>query len=261
MMRFSLALLILAPSLFAHDFWIEPSSFHPGHGSMVAASLRVGEDLEGDPVPRIPTLLDRFVLSGSSGDTDMSGVAGSDPAGSARIGGSGLHWIGYQSNGSPVTLEAKKFEQYLAEEGLEPVIAARARSGQSDAPGRERFYRCAKSLVHAPGESSAVFERPLGFTLELTPRKNPYALRAGRSLPLSLTYRGKPVRDVLVVARSRTHPERSVRARTDRRGHVTLKLADPGFWLINAVYMDRAPATSDTDWQSWWASLTFDLPK
>src|SRR5689334_18749037 len=54
-----LALFILVPRLAsAHDFWIEPSTFRPSVGERVTASLRVGEDLRGDAVPRIPTLID-----------------------------------------------------------------------------------------------------------------------------------------------------------------------------------------------------------
>lgn len=261
MKSLSLVFLLFAPSLLAHDFWIEPSEFHPRPGTIVAASLRVGESLRGEPVPRIPTLLDRFVLVGSSREVLLSGTPGSDPAGSAKVEGPGLYWLGYQSKGSPVTLEARKFELYLAEEGLNSVIAARAKGGSSAAPGRERFFRCAKSLVDAGGPSRVIAGKPLGFTLELIPRKDPYAMRSGGALPLTVSFRGKAVRNVLVVARSRAHPDRTVRGRTDHQGHVTLKLADPGFWLIKAVHMEAAPPSSGADWQSWWASLTFDLPQ
>ena len=45
-----------------------------------------------------------------------------------------------------LALTGEKFAQYLTEEGLEAVAAIRARRGQIG-PVRERFSRCAKSLL------------------------------------------------------------------------------------------------------------------
>jgi uncharacterized GH25 family protein len=243
----------------AHDFWIEPSTFHPAVGDRVTAALRVGQKLAGDPLPNIPPLIDRFIVRGSGGERPVVGRAGADPAGIAFIAEGGLHWIGYQSNPYPVALEGAKFEDYLRDEGLERIIDARKKSGQSAAPGRERFYRCAKALLETPGVEA--FDTPLGFMLELVPRANPYALKRARDLPLALTFRGKPIANVLVVAMSKDDPSKTIRARTDANGRVTLRLAHAGFWLIKAVHMEAAPADAGVDWESWWASITFELPK
>lgn len=247
----SLLLFVIAPLAFAHDLWIEPSTFRPATGQRINVALRVGQDLHGEPVPRIPSLIDRFVV----GDTAITGSAGADPAGSVVITKPGLQWIGYQSKAYPVSLDARKFEDYLKEEGLERVIAERKKKGKSAAPARERFYRCAKSLLDVRGTAKA--DAPIGHTLELVPRKNPYALRPGDALPLSLLFRGKPIANVLVVAIRKGAPERAVRARTDAKGRVALRLDGAGFWLIKAVHMEAAPPNAGADWESWWASVTF----
>src|SRR6185295_17426746 len=103
MTRFAIALFaaVVAISASAHDFWIEPSTFHPAVGDRVTVALRVGQKLAGDPLPNIPPLIDRFVLRGSAGERPVVGRAGADPAGIAFIGEGGLHWIGYQSNAYP----------------------------------------------------------------------------------------------------------------------------------------------------------------
>ncbi|HJQ36677.1 MAG TPA: DUF4198 domain-containing protein [Thermoanaerobaculia bacterium] len=253
MKPFTLALaLFAAPIASAHDFWIEPSSFHPAANELVTAGLRVGQKMQGDPVPRIPPLVERFVLRSNDGESPMIGRPGSDPAGATRIAAPGLHWIGYQSAASSVILDAQKFQSYLREEGLDRITPK--------PENRERFYRCAKSLL-AAGGGQAILPVPLGFTLELIPRKNPYALRANGELPIALLFREKPIANVLIVAMSKDDPEHPVRARTDSRGRATLRLTRPGFWLIKAVHMEPAPTGSGADWESWWASLTFDLAK
>lgn len=252
MKRFLLPFL-LAPIALAHDLWIEPSSFRPVVGERIAVALRFGQNLEGEPVPRIPPLIDKFVL----GDHPVVGRSGADPAGWVTISRPGLQWIGYQSHAYPMTLDARKFEDYLKEEGLERVIAERKKKGQSSAPGRERFYRCAKSLLAVPGNGTAI--TPIGQTLELVPHRDPYALRGGEALPVSLTFRGKPIANVLVVAMRKEAPDRAVRARTDAKGRVALRLDGTGFWLIKAVHMEAAAPDAGVDWESWWASMTFDL--
>ncbi|MCU1228016.1 MAG: hypothetical protein JWO97_900 [Acidobacteria bacterium] len=255
------AAFLLTSSAFAHDLWIEPSTFHPRAGELVTASLRVGQKLHGEPLPRIPPLVDRFLLWRNGAEKPFVGRAGADPAGTTMVSDSGLQWIGYQSDPYPVTLEAQKFDDYLRDEGLERIVEARAKSGQSMTPGRERFYRCAKALLAADDKTSGTFDAPLGFTLELLPLKDPYTLKAGGSLPLSLLYRGQPIANILVVAMNRDDPEHPVRARTDAKGRVSLRLPRAGFWLIKAVHMQAAPAGAGVDWESWWASITFELPK
>jgi len=247
MKRFAFALALLACRAAAHDFWIEPSTFRPAVGDRVTAALKVGQKLAGDPVPRIPSLIERFELDGRP----MIGRLGSEPAGIALVAKDGLQWIGYQSTASEVTQDAQKFAKYLGEEGLERFVAK--------PENHERFYRCAKALVAAGGQTSGTFDAPLGFTLELVPRKNPYALRAGDELPVALLFRGKPAAGVLVVAINRDDPESPVRARTDAKGRAALRLGRGGFWLIKAVRLEAAPPGAGVDWESWWASVTFDL--
>src|SRR5258705_10253597 len=79
-------LLFIATTASAHDFWIEPSTFRPAVGDRVTAALRVGQRLAGEPLPRIPALIDRFVVRGDGGvERPVVGRMGADPAGIAFI--------------------------------------------------------------------------------------------------------------------------------------------------------------------------------
>ncbi|HVE65154.1 MAG TPA: DUF4198 domain-containing protein [Thermoanaerobaculia bacterium] len=246
--------------VFAHDFWIEPSTFRPAVGASVGIGLRVGEGFRGDPVPRAPDRIVRFALFSPSRETPIDGVPGHDPAGVARISEPGIQIVGYRSKASTVELEAAKFEQYLKEEGLQSIVAERARRGESRKPSREVYSRSAKALLAAGGAGRFGHDRVIGLTLELVAEKNPYALLAGGSLPMRLEYHGKPLAGTLVVALNRVAPERTFSSRTDARGRVSFVLAKPGQWLVKSVHMVRAPAGSGADWESVWASLTFELP-
>lgn len=229
--------------LLAHDFWIEPSTFHPAPGALVALRLRVGQDLLGDPVGRDPALVRQFIADDGVRRVDVPGRAGADPAGLFRAGGPAV--VAYVSHPSPVELDAAKFHTYLKEEGLEAVIAQRERRGQAGQPGRERFARCAKSVLGPLAE-----DRALGLPLELVADKTPGSLR--------LLYEGKPLAGVLVVAMHRRDPARKQQMRSGADGRVRFRFDEPGLWLVKAVHMTPAPAGTGADWQSHWASLTFE---
>jgi hypothetical protein len=254
-------------SLAAHDMWIEPTTFGPEPGAIVGLKLRVGQDLAGDPLPRDPALIDRFVVEDADGRKPVVGRDGRDPAGFFRAAMPGLLVVGYQSNPSTVALSPEKLDQYLAEEGLESIAALRARRGQRGS-ARDRFSRCAKSLLLAspadasgppPPAKAVAGDRRLGFTLELVAERSPMVMNAGQELPVTLTYQDHPLAGALVVAINRDHPAEKVSARSDRDGRVRLRLSHDGMWLVKAVHMIEAPAGSDADWVSYWASLTFEI--
>jgi uncharacterized GH25 family protein len=158
-----------------------------------------------------------------------------------------------------VTLPAEKFTAYLKEEGLDAVIAARAQSQTSQREGREIFSRAAKSLVRSGTVAPGSGDSALGFPIELVAEKNPYQMTAGQTLPVRLTYRNAPLAGALMVAFTQRHPYHKLSVRSDRDGRATFTIDEPGPWMVKAVHMVPAPAGSNADWESFWASLTFEM--
>lgn len=250
--------LLPAPIL-AHDLWIEPTTFFPERGQIVGMKLRVGQDLLGDPVPRDPALINQFIVEDASGRNSVYGRDGADPAGILRVAQPGLLIIGYHSNPSTVELTADKFNKYLKEEGLDTVTALRASRNETGASARELFSRCAKSLVLSGSPNKMQGDRRLGFPLELVAERNPYAFRASEELPVRLVYKNRPLAGALVIAMNRLNPSEKLSARTDANGRVRFRLRPGGMWLVKAVHMIPAPAGANARWESFWASLTFEL--
>jgi len=245
--------------LAAHDLWIEPSAFVVPLGKPVAIRLRVGANLLGDPVARNPELIDRFISVDASGEIPVPGPDGVDPAGILRITTPGLAIVGYSSKPSRVVVPAQTFNDYLEEEGLESISNSRAKRNESQVEAREEFSRCAKALISS-GPAGKSADRALGFTLELIAERNPYALRIGEALAVRLLYKNEPLSGALVVALNKRDPSQKVSARSGKDGRVSLVLKEPGMWLVKAVHMIPASSSSDVQWSSFWASLTFELP-
>ncbi len=249
-----------APPLLAHDVWIEPSSYLPAPGQLVGVRLRVGQDLVGDPIPRIPALVNQFVVEDAGGRRPVVGRPDADPAGLLRVARPGLHIVGYFSHPSRIELPADKFNAYLVAEGLDAVTAQRARRNETGASARELYSRCAKSLLLVGPPGQAQGDRALGFPLELVAERNPYTLGAGQDFPVRLSYQGQPLAGALVVAMNSLNPDAKQAVRTDAKGRVRLRLRPGGMWLVKAVHMVAAPAGADAEWESFWASLTFETP-
>lgn len=261
------ALLVLAlvaasqPVISAHDFWIEPSTFRAQSGALVKLALRVGHAWEGEAVRRNPDRIERFVLVSEAGETPVLGVDGADPAGLARPSGRGVvQVVAYRGNRVAHRMEGPAFERYLAEEGLTQALATRKARGQTTLAGREVYSRCAKALLAIGKVTAGGHDRRVGLPLELVPEADPYAHTAGAPMPVRLFYDGAPVADVLVQAVAREAPGRAIQARTDAEGRVRLPLGRSSGWLIKAVHMVPAPSGVDADWESFWASLTFEIP-
>lgn len=267
----------------AHDLWIQPSTFHPAPDELVRVDLRIGHPATGgEPVPRDDSHLERFILQGPDGETAIPGLDGREPAGWIRPPVPGRYVLALRSREAVNVLPARAFESYLREEGLDRVIAERARRDETDQPGKERYSRALKALLtvespraapHTPGAphkaGDTVWNRPLGLRLELMLLDDPQALRPETTLTVELRFEGRPLPGALVQAHSleagrdpraldgRHDPV--FRARTDDRGRITFVPPSGGAWLLTAVHMVPAPTEVTEDWQSVWTALTFDV--
>src|SRR6185369_2519063 len=126
--------------------------------------------------------------------------------------------------------------------------------------GSEIYSRCAKSLVAVGGTGDAGFDRAIGFTLEVVAEANPVKLRAGQAMRARILHEGKPLPGALVKAIALEDPDNTLTARSGKDGRVSLPLPRKGVWLVKVVHMVPAAKETGADWESLWASLTFEMP-
>ena len=263
----TLALLACVPACLAHDFWIAPSETRAQPNQTVRLQILVGHAGDITAFERRASHIRRFLVAGPDGDLEPAGTEGGDPAGLFAPQRSGYHVVGYRSNPSLSTLDADRFDAYLAEEGLDNVRALREERGDEDEPGRERYARCAKAIVAVGDDLDDGYDRELGLTLELVPAANPAEHAASEPFPVRLVYEGRSLAGVLVEASPTNDLEATLTGRTDAEGRVSFDLDRAGTWRFTAVHMvdvadvpaaDAEPA-ADADWQSYWASLVLDV--
>lgn len=252
-------LALLTRITYAHPFWIRPETFRPAVGAQVPLRLLVGVDFKGEPIVYAPEQFNRYIYVGPDGEHDVTGTLGDDPAGKLTIKKTGFYTIGYYSKKFEITFDNfPKFEEYLKLEGLERNRDVAQKRFKIRKGILELYQRCAKSLVKV-GNATGPVDRVLGFPIELVAETDPYG--HDKRIRVRLLYHGKPLENALVIAFNKKDPLNPQRIRTDKNGRVTVKLDKPGPWLLNAVHMIPTGLLSRADWESFWASLTFERPE
>jgi uncharacterized GH25 family protein len=267
----ALVALAIQPCLsLAHEFWIAPSTYVAQDGDTVRVSAFSGMGFRGEARRYAPGRVVRFVaLAGGTTDLAGAGVEGDTVFAAIVPPDAGGLLVAYESTAAAIELPGAEFDAYLVEDGLDaPLAMRRAARGGGDVQ-RERYARCAKTWVAGPARDRA--SAVAGLTLELVPLRDP---GPGSWLPLRVLFRGRPLAGALVRAwrqpldpgppargrASRDSVGIAMEARSDAQGVVRLQLAEAGEWLLSCVHMLRSDDPAKSDWQSWWASLTFARP-
>ncbi|MFN0067396.1 MAG: DUF4198 domain-containing protein [Limisphaerales bacterium] len=270
MLRRPFTLLVLLAAVLTargHDFWIEADRFAVPVGQPVQLNLYVGQMLGVEEErPFGGDSLRRWQLVTAAGPTDMRLAArpGLRPAPRLALRQSGTHLLLQERGPLYVVLEPEKFETYLGEEGLEAIRDERRRTGEAARPGRERYRRYLKAILHAgeaAGSPDDLATRPQGQRFEIVPDTSPAQLKPGATLSARVLLDGRPQPGVLVTLAQR--PEARVArqsARSDERGEVTFTVQERGLSLLRGVHMQRVEGAEDADWDSFWAACTFAVP-
>ena len=257
-----MAMATATPAL-AHDMWVEPESYSVVAGQTSAISLRVGhaddEDAWRAPWERVHS----FRSYGPTGVSDQQAALTVPPVDGMpnaviTLKESGTHMVVLESYHSVSNLEAAKFTGYAKTEGLDNVIALRAQTGKSDAPGVEFYSRRAKALVQVGPTATDNVLQPIGQTLEIVPLRNPYSRGGGTALPVRVLFHGRPLAGVqirlLPLSSKIVEPQKR---RTDADGRAQFDVPRRGRWLIMAVYARPVTGNPAADFDTVFASLTF----
>jgi len=253
------ALLGLAAPATAHEFWIEPANFRPPVGKPLDVRLLVGQEFRGDTMIYLPDSFERFVTVTARGTQKVSGLPGDDPAARLTPDEPGHLLIAYQSTRYALDMDASTFEKYLEKEGLDAIRSLRAQRGEGNKPVHEVYSRCAKSLLAVGGRDDGLdARRPIGLRLEIVPQTPVYKLPRGQALEVQLLYEGRPLANARLVAFSKKKLKSQPTQRTDAEGRARFVLPHADIWMLSAVHMIPAPADARADWESFWASLSFE---
>ena len=257
---FGLVVTGAATDASAHEFWVEPSAFAVERDDRIGVRLCVGDGYEGWSQARNPARIESFAAFGPTGTQPVVGLDGADPAGALRLAAPGDYVIVYRSNHAFTEMPAAAFDAYLRDKGLDRIIAARGSRDSNSSPVREAYSRHAKALVRVGAGAGIPSDRVMQLPLELLAEADTGDAPPDGWQSFRLLHRGKPLAGSLVTATRPGTADEPVAGRTDQDGRVRFRLRVAGRWRVAAVHMERAPRGIDAEYESLWASLTFELP-
>ncbi|MDQ3996019.1 MAG: DUF4198 domain-containing protein [Gemmatimonadota bacterium] len=258
-------LAVTAGVLSAHDLFLRPTRFFVPENSEVEIHVLNGtfSKSEGAVTRDRLRALDMISPAGVTPlDTSQWVPAGDTTVLTLRTGSAGTYVVGASLRPRELRLEAKDFNNYLATDGVPDVLEARRQSRDLDKPARERYHKHVKAVLQVGRQRSGGFDRALGYPAELVPLDNPYDLRRGASLRVRALVDGRPVANQYVVTGGRGAggariAQRGVR--TDVDGVARVPLRSAGVWYAKFIHMARASGDTTIDYESKWATLTFQV--
>jgi uncharacterized GH25 family protein len=266
--RFGLILTALcaATGASAHDFWVQPQNFNPTVGQPDPVTIEVGH---GPFRSRWSGSLARVVLFQNiapSAKVDLKPMLHPKPEQDAILtfDAPGTQMLLFESTDALSNLPSIRYNDYAKLEGLTPALEYRAKTGQTEANGRESYSRRCKVLIDvhgvgdAAGKPNPAITRPVGFTLEIVPGISPYALKPGQLLPVQVFFDGRPLAGALVKLTNLEFDVRPVSIHmTDASGRAQFDIPRTGDWLLNVIWTQPIKGNPSADFETTFSSLTF----
>lgn len=258
-------LLSVVTVLAAHDLFIKPAAYFLAPNSASRALIVNGTFTRSENSITWDRVRD-VSLVGPAGRERLEAGAWSDNGDTSTLrftaGAAGTYVLGVSTLPRELRLDAKDFNAYLASDGVPDILAARRKSGESGRAARERYQKHIKTIVQVGARHTDTYGTTLGYPAELVPLENPYTLAPGATLRLRTLVDGRPVAHQYVLSGGRTPSGGRLAQgehRSDASGVVRVPLIGAGQWYVKFIHMRKVVNDSTIDYESKWASLTFEL--
>ncbi|MEO7550589.1 MAG: DUF4198 domain-containing protein [Croceibacterium sp.] len=248
----------------AHDFWLQPREYALSAPGNAALLMFVGHGQFRDRWGVSNDHVTLFTTIGPNGTVDHRGdlTIGAPPADAViDLPKPGSYLVLLQSTNSTSQLPAVRFNDYITEEGIAPIIAERTRTGQGKADGREVYSRRTKTLIQVGAVDAGSIARvthPVNLKLEIVPEKHPLLLARDNRLPVRVYYNGKPLGGAKVKITNLANDATPVAtARTGADGRASFVIPSAGHWQMNVIWADVLKGDPRGDFATTFSSLTF----
>ena len=270
MKKFSIFIAITVVSLIGlgHEFWLQPNKFFYSIREIAKIRLVVGENFKGENWTGNHEKIQQLTHYTPKGEIlDVSAGLSLNKGDSLLLPlkEEGTHMVVFNSTNSFINLEAIKFNNYLIEDGLYDAYAFRKTHAETDINGKEFYQRSVKTILQVGDEVSNACKFATTLPLDIIPGENPYLtpILGSSEKPLKVQFRiqfkNKPLIHALVKIWYRV-PGIGLKmdtGRTNKKGWIFTE-RHPGPFLVSCVHMERIQNNTEADWQSYWASVSFE---
>lgn len=264
---FGLILSLLVPGLASncrgHDLWLIPPESVKVNTPLIIRAHSGMEFPLSVHAPNPASFTRRLVIlpdgkempMAAKGKEELSGLLEFTPK------TPGIYFAAVTTEPKLITLSAEEFNHYHVADGLPHIYLARHKEGNLGQPGRERYSKSPKSLFQVGDGNEGDPSRVIGLPLEIVPLRNPFQLKVGETLPVRVLFKQQPLRDAHLgwdVPGDGEEPSGTVR--TNDKGEALVPISQIGLMTIRLTHLTNAKA-ADYNWESFWTTLTFRIPK
>lgn len=284
-----LVCLLAASSTSAHDLFLRPASYHWELGEVPKILVFDGTFYESIySVPRSSvdqlellsptgksihdTLTWATVKPNSSlwrsGKKSKGALAGVElrhtSAFEIKPEAEGSHLIGLTLREFRVALSVEDFSEYVDTEVAGDIDPAKYGFSDPGAIVRERFTKCAKTLIQVGKSTTDEAMKPMGLLVEIVPESHPARAQPGDVLHFQLLEEGRPIPNQPVIIGRKMNKVTEKEAshlvlRSNKEGLISLPVTHSGVWWLKFIRLQPTPEGDPMDFFSRWASLTFEI--
>jgi uncharacterized GH25 family protein len=258
-----LLLLCTSFSASAHDLWLVPPEKAELKATSTVTAISGTKFPKGDHAPDTAKFKRRLLVNPDGAEGVLTAAGKKDDSGllTAEPTKPGVYIAVVETEPKLITLKADEFNNYLVSDGLAHVYRLRHKEGSLDQPGRERYSKSPKAIfqVGTGGEGDPC--RVVGLPLEIVPLRSPFAMKVGDTLRVRVLFQKKPLPGANLGWDAPSNGDEPLgTARTDASGEALIPIAQTGLTTIRLTHMTR-PMAKDYEWESFWTTLTFRVPK
>jgi len=256
------SIIILAiATISAHDFWLIPQKFSISPGDSQTIFANTGMDFPNSLSAVTPDRVAQFILMGKSVKENIADlkVQGNSLVAKYTFTKSGTYVVGAALKPKEIKLTAEEFNEYLLHDGLPDIYELRKKEGILDKDAVEHYSKYPKTIIQVGNKLDETPTKPLGLPIEIIPSVNPYGLKLGDDLEVTVLFQGKPLSGAEIAW---SYPglgeELAGSKKTDANGKAAVPLAKVGPYVIRLTHMEWVKKQTH-EWESYWTSLTFEV--
>lgn len=192
---------ILVVTGIAHEFWLSPKRFFYTKNDIAVIKFSVGEGFMGENWKGDKSRIIQLIHITPSGQAiDLKDSLSLSPGDSLKLflSKEGTNMIYFNSTNSFISLDPKKFNAYLEEDGLQYIKAERKKYNEENKNSNEYYQRSVKTILQVGNTLTDACTKPTSLPLDIIPLKNPYQKTKDKKMPFLILFKGKPLANYVV---------------------------------------------------------------
>lgn len=244
--------------IFGHNLWLVGKK----EPTQIRILANTGDNFPESDSAVKPERVSDFRLISSSGSTPIENyrVEGHSLVADVQNTNNESFCVALALRAHPITLEAKKFGGYIAEENAQKFVKPNFILETTTAPQRESYTKFAKVLLeNGRAPTDDISNLVAGHRLEIVPQIPTSKIGNGRKLPVQILFEGKPIAGLRVSSgcEELNGGKYSAHTLTDENGRAEIEIQNAGHWFVRTHFIRPHVDKETFDWESFWASVTF----